>query len=459
MITIQYPRSKAEIIKFLTDIKNKRKADFTKAKQRQLSKIIVSYQVSDLGEKSEPNYIDIVDAWWYKLIIPLDSNAYHIWKIIIGLLSIICSVNYAYYTAFDFPFRYISMSDMFATADKYPLDTSMIIIWFIVEVLFSLDIVFCFFLEYQPEESFKPVRDISKIAYRYLSTNFLVDFIPTFPINYIIFVRNLKYQEYNAYKFIYILKVIRIRKASEILKSTYFQKVVDNYQKQRIKKIVETNSSGQFDRYKDFNKILEIIKVKQFFKIFRLGTLILVYSYLLALFWYILTELEYINRDPSSDDNEKIFFVEYNMNKNSDMRNCISMVYFLITTLSTIGFGDFHPKSNLERAFMTVILLSGVMLFSLLMGTFFEILQTNKQAEMIHEESNALSRFFGLMQKYNRRPLSNETVKLLERYFDFYWTNDKLVFIKTDDNLRFFSELPNDIRLSLFKDYLFSEFV
>jgi len=50
------------------------------------------------------------------------------------------------------------------------------------------------------------------------------------------------------------------------------------------------------------------------------------------------------------------------------------MAYFSFTTLSTVGFGDFHPKTNGERLFMVLIMVGGIMCFSYIMGLFTEIL-------------------------------------------------------------------------------------
>ena len=42
----------------------------------------------------------------------------------------------------------------------------------------------------------------------------------------------------------------------------------------------------------------------------------------------------------------------------------IILVYFTFTSLSTIGFGDFAPRSDLERLLTAFILFIGVSLFS-----------------------------------------------------------------------------------------------
>ena len=43
-------------------------------------------------------------------------------------------------------------------------------------------------------------------------------------------------------------------------------------------------------------------------------------------------------------------------------------VYFTFTTLSTVGFGDYHPRSDIERIVGAVILFFGVAIFSIFMG-------------------------------------------------------------------------------------------
>jgi len=52
----------------------------------------------------------------------------------------------------------------------------------------------------------------------------------------------------------------------------------------------------------------------------------------------------------------------------------IILIYYSFTTLSTIGFGDYHPRSDEERIIIVCGLMSGVIIFSYFMGVFIEIL-------------------------------------------------------------------------------------
>ena len=49
--------------------------------------------------------------------------------------------------------------------------------------------------------------------------------------------------------------------------------------------------------------------------------------------------------------------------------------YFALTTLSTVGFGDFYPKSDLERILGALLILTGVALFSLIISEFLYMIQ------------------------------------------------------------------------------------
>jgi len=57
----------------------------------------------------------------------------------------------------------------------------------------------------------------------------------------------------------------------------------------------------------------------------------------------------------------------------------IRCVYFSITTLSTVGYGDLCPQSEFEMCLVIIFMLAGVAYFSFIMGSFIEIVQTINQ--------------------------------------------------------------------------------
>ena len=84
------------------------------------------------------------------------------------------------------------------------------------------------------------------------------------------------------------------------------------------------------------------------------------------------------------------------------LEEMIKINYFSFTTLSTVGFGDFNPRSNLERLYMAFGMLLGVAIFSSILGNFIDMLDTIKEFQKDFEEGNQLLSFFGMMKLLNK---------------------------------------------------------
>ena len=116
------------------------------------------------------------------------------------------------------------------------------------------------------------------------------------------------------------------------------------------------------DRSIDNNKIMQQIFLIKGFQVIRLIVMILILSYFLGTLWFIMS------KHTTDSQDEFTFYNVYLMYENADSLNISIVVYFMFTTLSTVGFGDFNPKSEQERAIMTFILLIGVATFSFIMS-------------------------------------------------------------------------------------------
>lgn len=132
-------------------------------------------------------------------------------------------------------------------------------------------------------------------------------------------------------------------------------------------------------------------------------------AFFIGQYWFIFSltvhELEFneVNMDNISNDIHQFdSFVSHEDNwslKNiSGVRRVIITTYFSITSMSTIGLGDFYPVSNWERILGSFLLLFGVMLFSLFMGLLLEMINkiNNLDEEINHEEE--LEKFFLLLR-------------------------------------------------------------
>jgi ABC-type siderophore export system fused ATPase/permease subunit len=109
-------------------------------------------------------------------------------------------------------------------------------------------------------------------------------------------------------------------------------------------------------------------------------------------------------------------------------------VYFSLTSLSTVGFGDYHPRANSERIFCAIILVLGVMIFSYIMGNFIAMIESYKVLNAEPDEGDELSKFFGLMKRYNKnKDLKPDLKKRIEEYFQFRWAENRMAAIDEDE--------------------------
>ena len=72
----------------------------------------------------------------------------------------------------------------------------------------------------------------------------------------------------------------------------------------------------------------------------------------------------------------------------------ITLIYFSFTSLSTVGFGDLHPKSDAERLICAFVLMMGVAIFSIVMSNFQEILDKIRSMNADIGDSEGLGAFF-----------------------------------------------------------------
>jgi len=100
---------------------------------------------------------------------------------------------------------------------------------------------------------------------------------------------------------------------------------------------------------------------------------------------------------------------EYDLDKNSNLRNSLVLTYYMFTTFSTVGLGDFHPKNSSERLLSAGTMLFGVMMTSFLIENFSKVLDQLKNFNKTHTEAESLILFIGTMKKFNsQEPLSDQ---------------------------------------------------
>lgn len=112
------------------------------------------------------------------------------------------------------------------------------------------------------------------------------------------------------------------------------------------------------------------------FKIIRLFLVAILCTFVCGCLWYLIVfqfKAEEITKDGVVVQ-EATFFYQFEMDKMSILRRVIVSWYYSMTTLTTVGYGDYYPISNTEIFMAVVYMLCGVVFFSYIMSSVIEII-------------------------------------------------------------------------------------
>ena len=62
------------------------------------------------------------------------------------------------------------------------------------------------------------------------------------------------------------------------------------------------------------------------------------------------------------------FLQYYFIEDQSPYEITVTLLYYIFTSLTTVGFGDLAPRSDLERVFIAITLLFGELIFQYFLG-------------------------------------------------------------------------------------------
>ena len=270
--------------------------------------------------------------------------------------------------------------------------------------LYTLYIVSNFFHSYQEKQTGEIITDLRKIAKHYLKTWFFFDILSIIPYE-LIFHNG----DFGMFR---LLSMIRIHKVFQFF--TFVSRV--SFKMRNTVRLVRLAFTGVF------------------------GT------FLFACVWFLICK--HFNQQ-SLDFEDTSFIKAYDMDsgKYDHLKKMLFSYYFVLTTLTTTGFGDYVPKSSIERLFALFIMLFGVLFFSYLMSLLSEEISsdgdhTNIQSQKLVSDLRKLkmgNEFNFFSEKVNSNILNN---------VHFSCNKSRVDHESKDFN---FDILPFDIRLNLTK--------
>ena len=156
-------------------------------------------------------------------------------------------------------------------------------------------------------------------------------------------------------------------------------RTIKKEQNKRLIKRCEEDSEFANDMISNNTKIVEIIYLQYLLEIIEIILITLNIAYILGMLWIVFNEawedmvLETnFHEMEATGQYDDYFMVKFGFIDKTIKQNVITSMYFAFTTLSTVGFGDFYPISDAERAVGAFILFVGVMIFSFVIGFIIE---------------------------------------------------------------------------------------
>ena len=220
------------------------------------------------------------------------------------------------------------------------------------EIIYIIDLIFGFFRFYYNNE-FKLVSNIYMITSHYLSTDFITDLIMAIPFFTILkFIeKDIKFNSYNTVfnEKHFLLKILICLKAFKIFK---IHKIKNNRVFYFLNK--------KFTKNYYLERVYQIINFV--FIICSLFNLIICYHIYFA-------DLSYPNWIVSSNLQDKTFTEIY-----------LASFYFIIATMTSVGYGDIVCISSEERYFQIILLSIGLVAYSWIISAVGDYVKNKSRA-------------------------------------------------------------------------------
>ena len=293
------------------------------------------------------------------------------------------------------------------------------IINFFIDALFFSDLIKNFFLAYYTKDEEKLIKNNAKIVYNYLNGWFIIDFFSSIPFNFITFLycnhydkKNIIFKKCNSYmkndngEFFLILKCFKALKTLKI------------WQRKKNKFITEITDKIADDILSD--NILSI-----FIKIF----------FLLSGFHLMASLFIFIGRHSYPN-----WIFKQNFQQNDLLSLYIISVYYLTTTVSTVGYGDIQPNSYIEVIFQIIAITVGTVLYSWLVSSISNGIHKQSFASLNYEKE---CKILEEIRRTNNR-MSYDIYLNIQKYLELKHFHQE----KYDKNL-LMNSLPYNLKNSL----------
>jgi CRP-like cAMP-binding protein len=322
------------------------------------------------------------------------SNFKSIWNI--------CLIMLLFYTATLMPYR-LSFSDKTSRDGWWYWDL-------LLDFGFCIDIVVNCFSAYVNSDG-ETVTNNRLILWNYTKSWLLIDVIAVFPFDFINEDQDSGDSKggYNS-----LIRLVRLPRLYRLVRISRV-----------IKAFSEVNQSEWVE------KLQEMIRIKH--SIMRLLTsflTVLVCLHIMACFWYFAAKLN--DLDPDT------WVFRFGYMDATEGRLYLASLYWALTTLATVGYGDITPGTNIEKCLAMAWMVFGMIFFSFTIGSLTSMLSGIDTKETVL--SNKLSVVDEFAKESHLSKAIQKRLRIALRY-----STDKQGF-SWADKIGIFNELPRKLR-------------
>lgn len=161
-----------------------------------------------------------------------------------------------------------------------------------------------------------------------------------------------------------------------------------------------------------------------FIKVASLGIRLIFVAHLLGCFWFYVSS----DLDPSEDAcstgrlvdcnvrNTTWWWEQVNIEKHQTTDQYIAALYWAVTTMTTVGYGDVTPKNTPERIYAIITMILGATVFSYIIGTIAALVGQDHGIEALAKKQVTLIREFCEEQCMGKRRM-----QMVRLHYQFHY--------------------------------------
>lgn len=264
------------------------------------------------------------------------------------------------------------------------------IILYLIDIIFIADIIFNFFTSYKYQGN--EVLDRKKTIKKYLKSSFTIDLLANIPLLYIF--------DNHEFSFIYLLFLLRILRINRLF-------VILN----RMERFSWVNSA-----YIRITKFIAIV-----------FTLI----HWIACIWFFIPNSEGFPEDS--------WAVGAEITEAKPQTQYIRSLYWSITTMTTVGYGDIGPGRNSEYIFTMIVMMIGASMYAFIIGNIASLFSNLDSVKIQHQ-----SRVDSVTQYLTNRQISPKLHDQVRSYYDYVWDRHRGL-----NERELFEDLPHPLKIDV----------